>query len=134
MPPGPTRSRCTSARCGRLSSPGPTTATPCCSPGRCMPTCAGATPTPTIPTCWPPNDANEPGCAANATADGASPSTGPRHEPHRRHSPTRRTFVVTALARSEEAEHPWHALALPAPRHLRALLRAADGLRILLGE
>jgi len=43
-------------------------------------TCAGATPTPAIPTSWPPNAANAPASAANGTSAGAAPSPKP-HEP-----------------------------------------------------
>jgi hypothetical protein len=36
-------------------------------------TCAGVTPTPATPTCWPPNAASMPASAANASADGVAP-------------------------------------------------------------
>jgi hypothetical protein len=49
-----------------------------CWPANCRATCAGATPTPAIPRCWPPNAASAPACAANASASGA----GQRDEPH----------------------------------------------------
>ena len=43
-------------------------------------TCAGATPTPAIPTSSRPNAGNEPGSAANANNAGAHPS-----QPHDQH-------------------------------------------------
>jgi transposase len=70
-PPGPTRSRRTSVHCG--SSPSPTPSIPATPrrPGRCTAICAGATPTPATPTCWPPNAANAPASAARKASAGA---------------------------------------------------------------
>ena len=48
------KSRRTSGRCGSSPSPTPTTATTPRRPAPCMRTCAGATPTPAIPTSSPP--------------------------------------------------------------------------------
>lgn len=71
--PGPTRSKPSSDRSARSSSPDPTTPATPSSPGNCTPTCAGATPTPATPTSWPPNDANAPASAANDNT-GRSPT------------------------------------------------------------
>jgi transposase len=59
---------------------------------RLQTTCAGATPTPATPTCWPPNAENAPASAANASNAGADPE-------HTQPQPDRPTFVVNALAR-----------------------------------
>ena len=40
--------------------------------GGCRITCAGATPTPVTPTCWPPSAANGPASAANVSNAGAA--------------------------------------------------------------
>ncbi len=70
-PPGQTRSRRTSGRCG--SSPSPTRTTPITSSrrGTCTPTCVGATRTPATPTSWPPNDENALASAARRAFAGA---------------------------------------------------------------
>jgi hypothetical protein len=62
-----------------------------CSPAGCRPTCGGVTPTPAIPTSWPPSAANAPASAANDNSAGAAPAP-------RRRDQTLRAFVVTALA------------------------------------
>src|SRR6266568_493177 len=54
------RSRRTSVRCGPLSWAPPTIRTTRRWPAGCRPACAGATPTPATPTCWPPSAANDP--------------------------------------------------------------------------
>jgi len=79
--PGPIRSRPTSGRCVNSPSPTPTTATTRCRPGLCTPTCAGATPTPAIATCWPPSAVNALASAAKRASAGAgvlSPPIGVR--------------------------------------------------------
>ena len=53
----------------------------------CRTTCAGATPTPATPTCWPPSDASAPASAANASADGAAP-----HHKQHDHQPGERMW------------------------------------------
>jgi hypothetical protein len=45
-------------------------------PASCRNTCAGATPTPAIPTSWPPNAANEPASVVNVINGGGG--LGPR--------------------------------------------------------
>jgi hypothetical protein len=54
-PPGPTRSRPSSARCAASCSAAPTIPTTRYWPASCKRTYAGATPTPATPRCWPPN-------------------------------------------------------------------------------
>jgi DDE superfamily endonuclease len=60
-----------------LSSAYRTTPTTPCWPASCSTTCGGATPTPAIPRCWPPNAANAPARAAKANAAGAAPLPRP---------------------------------------------------------
>ena len=74
---GPTRSRRTSVPCAPSSSAPRTTRTTPSWPGKCRTTCAGATPTPATPTCWPPSAANEPASAANASNAGAARTLKP---------------------------------------------------------
>jgi hypothetical protein len=57
-----------------LSWPARTTAITPHWPAGCRTTCAGATPTPAIPTSWPPSAANGPASAASAGNAGAAPS------------------------------------------------------------
>src|SRR5690349_12591346 len=57
---------------------------------RCIPTCAGATPTPATPTSSPPNAANAPASAPNDNADGVKPQ-------HKQQPDPPATFVVRAL-------------------------------------
>ena len=53
-------------------------------PAGCRTTCAGATPTPATPTCWPPSAANEPASAANASNAGAARNLKPHDRPGER--------------------------------------------------
>src|SRR3954464_5364547 len=50
------------------------------SPARCTRICAGATTTPAIPTCSPPNAENAPASAVSTTAAGATAGSRPRHD------------------------------------------------------
>lgn len=68
---GQTRSRRTSGPCGSSCSLTRTTSTTRSRPVYCTATCGGATPTPAIPTSWPPNAANGPASAARKKPAGA---------------------------------------------------------------
>ena len=69
---GPIRSRRSSGPCAPLSWAARTTRTTPRWPAGSRTTCAGATPTPATPTCWPPSAASEPASAANASNAGAA--------------------------------------------------------------
>lgn len=74
-PPGPTRSRRTSAHCGSSPWPTPTTAATPRKPRHCTATCAGATPTPATPTYSPPSAGNAPASAVRReSAGGGGPA------------------------------------------------------------
>ena len=70
--PGPIRSRRSSGPCAPLSWAARTTRTIPSWPGGSRTTCAGATPTPATPACWPPGTASRPASAANASNAGAA--------------------------------------------------------------
>jgi transposase len=86
---GPIRSRRNSGPCAPLSWAVRTTRTIPSWPGGSRATCAGVTPTPATPTCWPPSAASEPASAANASNAGAARNPKPHDRAGERSWPAR---------------------------------------------
>lgn len=75
-----TRSRRTSGPCASSPWPTPTIPATPCRPPHCTPTCAGATLTLVVPTCWPRNDADAPASAARKASAGVAERWHPPHD------------------------------------------------------